>query len=118
MGRKETALGCASIAAALALCAGLEGREARAQAISHFALRGEFGAGLMLTDVQRTQLGYDTAHLQATGRLGVDPIDWLSIQLSVNNGFFFARPGLEMGRVLAFQGGLRLQPAAGRVGRF
>jgi outer membrane protein OmpA-like peptidoglycan-associated protein len=93
--------------------------ESQAQIGLHsFALRGEVGAGLMVADVQRMQLGYDSALIQATGRLAFNFIDPLSIQLSVHNGFFFTSiMGAEMGRTLAFQGGLRLEPMIGRIGR-
>lgn len=97
------------------LCAG----ESQAQIGLHsFALRGEVGAGLMVADVQRMQLGYDSALVQATGRVAFNFIDALSLQLSVHNGFFFTSiAGRELGRTLAFQGGLRLEPMIGRVGR-
>jgi outer membrane protein OmpA-like peptidoglycan-associated protein len=92
--------------------------EAHAQsALSRFSLRLEAGGGLMLTDVQRGLLGYDTAHVQATGRVGFELADMLVLQASVNGGFFFARQGLDLGQTLAFQGGLRFQPMVGARGR-
>ncbi len=105
--------------AAVSLSALLAASESHAQIGLHsFAVRGEVGAGLMVADVQRMQLGYDSALIQATGRLAFNFIDPLSIQLSVHNGFFFTSvTGAEMGRTLAFQGGLRLEPMLGRVGR-
>jgi outer membrane protein OmpA-like peptidoglycan-associated protein len=111
--------GSAISIAAAALAAALATSEAQAQIGLHsFALRGEFGAGLMVADVQRMQLGYDSVILQATGRVAFNFIDPLSIQLSVHNGFFFTSlTGAEMGRTLAFQGGLRFEPMIGRVGR-
>ncbi len=102
---------------ALATGALLHASAADAQVLSRFSLRAELGAGVMTPSLQRTALGYDGAHLQATGRLGFDALDWLSLQLSVNNGFFFASNQLSTGRVLAVQFGLRLQPAIGTAGR-
>jgi outer membrane protein OmpA-like peptidoglycan-associated protein len=108
----------ASVAAvSLALAAIAASPVADAQTLSRFALRAELGAGVMTPTVQRQSLGYDGAHLQANLRLGVDALDWLSLQLSVSNGFFFASDQRPMGRTRAFQGGLRLQPALGTVGR-
>ena len=101
----------------LAVGALLAARPADAQVLSRFSLRGEFGAGMMTPTVQRSTLGYDGAHLQATGRVGFDVVDWLSLQLSVNNGFFLASGQQDTGRTLALQFGLRLQPAVGTVGR-
>ncbi|MDP3274948.1 MAG: OmpA family protein [Deltaproteobacteria bacterium] len=105
--------------AAAALASVLVARESHAQIGAHsFALRGEVGAGLMVVDVQRAQLGYDSVAIQATGRLAFNPVDFLSIQLSVHNGFYLSSmANRELGRTLAFQGGLRLEPMIGRVGR-
>ena len=74
----------------LSLASGVLARagSADAQVLSRFSLRAEVGAGIMTPTVQRSALGYDGVHIQATGRLGFDVIDWLSLQLSVNNGFF------------------------------
>jgi outer membrane protein OmpA-like peptidoglycan-associated protein len=102
---------------ALSTSAFLHASAADAQVLSRFSLRAEFGAGVMTPTVQRSTLGYDGAHFQATGRIGFDVLDWLSLQLSVNNGFFLASNQLPTGRVLAVQFGLRLQPAIGTVGR-
>ncbi len=103
----------------LSLASGVLARagSADAQVLSRFSLRAEVGAGIMTPTVQRSALGYDGVHIQATGRLGFDVIDWLSLQLSVNNGFFPASGQRDMGRALALQFGLRLQPAIGTVGR-
>ncbi len=101
----------------IALGAPLATPTAHAQIINRFSLRGELGAGIMTPSVQRDALGYDGLHLQATGRIGFDVVDWLSLQLSVNNGFFFASGQQSTGRTLALQFGLRLQPAIGTVGR-
>jgi outer membrane protein OmpA-like peptidoglycan-associated protein len=103
---------------AVALAAGLLAPSAAdAQVISRFSLRGEVGAGVMISSLQRSDLGLDAAHVQVTGRLGFNVVDWLSIQLSVNNGFFLAGQGQETGRTLALQGGLRIEPRIGSVGR-
>jgi outer membrane protein OmpA-like peptidoglycan-associated protein len=93
--------------------------DAEAQgALQRFSLRGEIGAGTMLSEHQRTVLGYDSAHLQFTGRLGFSLVDWLSLQLSVNNGVFLTSlADSETGRTLALQGGVRVEPMLGRVGR-
>ncbi len=101
----------------LALGALLATPAATAQPLTRFSLRGELGAGLMTPSAQRSTLGYDGLQLQATGRIGFDALDWLSLQLSVNNGFFFASGQQGTGRTLALQLGLRLQPAVGAVGR-
>lgn len=106
------------VAPALVAAALTHGSDARAQVLPRFALRGELGAGPMLSEHQRTVLGYDSAHVQANARLAFNVIDWLSIQLSLSNGFFFSsNANLEMGRTLALQGGVRVEPMLGRVGR-
>lgn len=93
-------------------------RSAEAQGLlQRLSIRGELGVGLMPPLLQRDRLGFDSAHLQVTGRVGFDVIDWLSPQLSVNNGFFFASGDLPLGRTLALQLGLRVQPRVGRAGR-
>ncbi len=103
---------------AAAIGALLDPRDAPAQdVISRFSVRAELGAGLVLPALQRESLGYDTAHVQVTGRVGFDVVDWLSLQVSLNNGFFVAREQLATGRTLAVQLGLRLQPAVGALGR-
>jgi outer membrane protein OmpA-like peptidoglycan-associated protein len=107
-----------SVAAPVLLAAVVSANSAHAQVLQRFALRGEFGAGTMISAHQRTVLGYDSAHVQANARLAFNIIDLLSVQLSLSNGFFFSsRANLEMGRTLALQGGLRLEPMIGRVGR-
>ena len=90
---------------------------AEAQVISRFSLRGELGAGLMISSLQRSALALDSAHVQATGRIGFNVVDWLSLQISVNNGFFLAGQGQATGRTLAIQGGLRIEPMIGTAGR-
>ncbi|MBI5513076.1 MAG: OmpA family protein [Deltaproteobacteria bacterium] len=111
--------GQALVVSAATLAFALAAGRAEAQVLQRFALRGEAGAGIMLPELQRAQLGYDGAHLQLTGRLGFNLTDWLSLQGSVNNGFFFvsAQSGLGGGRVLAVQGGLRIEPRLGSLGR-
>ncbi len=90
---------------------------AEAQVVSRLSLRGELGSGLMISSLQRSALALDSAHVQATGRIGFNVVDWLSIQLSVNNGFFLAGQDQPTGRTLALQGGLRIEPMIGTVGR-
>ncbi|MEZ4391012.1 MAG: OmpA family protein [Polyangiales bacterium] len=85
---------------------------------SRFALRGEVGAGLVVNDTLRQRLSYDSAVVQVTGRLAFNVVNWLSLQLSVHNGFYLtSQTGSATGRTLAFQGGLRVEPELGRVGR-
>ncbi len=103
------------VAGAVALA--LAPSTAHAQVISRFALRGEVGAGVMFSSLQRSNLALDSVNVQATGRLGFSVVDWLSIQLSINNGFFPAGQGRATGRTLAVQGGLRVEPMIGTVGR-
>ncbi|MFO0628080.1 MAG: OmpA family protein [Polyangiales bacterium] len=101
-------------ALAAVTCAG----DARAQGALHrFSLRGEIGAGFTPSQLQRERLGFDGAVVDVSARLGVDLVRWLSLQLSVNNGFFFAGGDGALGRTLAVQIGLRLQPALGTLGR-
>lgn len=107
-----------SLAAPAALALVCVASNADAQVLQRFALRGELGAGTMISEHQRTVLGYDSAHVQANARLAFNIIDLLSVQLSLSNGFFFSsRANLDMGRTLALQGGLRVEPMIGRVGR-
>ncbi|MEZ4404998.1 MAG: hypothetical protein R3A52_00710 [Polyangiales bacterium] len=91
--------------------------DAHAQFISRFALRGEFGAGTMLSEHQRVVLRDDGVGIQATGRLGFTIVDPLVIQIGVANWFFPHDDGTPMGRVIAPTGGLRIEPRIGRVGR-
>jgi outer membrane protein OmpA-like peptidoglycan-associated protein len=107
-----------AFAAPVALAALTFAERSDAQVLQRFALRGELGAGTMLSEHQRAVLGYDSVHVQANARLAFNVIDMLSLQLSLSNGFFFSsRAGLDMGRTLALQGGLRFEPMLGRVGR-
>ena len=62
---------------------------AQTNGASRVALRGGVGGGVMLPEVQRAQLGYESLVLQATGRLAVNVVPWLSLQLSVHDGFYF-----------------------------
>jgi outer membrane protein OmpA-like peptidoglycan-associated protein len=113
---KTTARHTTPLGLSLAFGALIYGSAADAQVLSRFSLRAEVGAGIMTPTVQRDALGYDGAHVQLTGRVGFDVVRWLSLQISVNNGFFFASNQRDTGRVLALQGGLRLQPAIGTLG--
>jgi outer membrane protein OmpA-like peptidoglycan-associated protein len=91
---------------------------ADAQVLHRFALRAELGAGTVLSSHQRTLLHYDTFHLQFSGRIAVNPVDWFSIQLSVINGLFFSsQDNVGLGRTLILTGGVRFEPMIGRVGR-
>ncbi|MDP3275203.1 MAG: OmpA family protein [Deltaproteobacteria bacterium] len=114
----KRALGGLSVGALCALSTLAFPAISQGQVLQRFALRAELGAGTMLSEHQRTTLGYDSVQLQLTGRLAFNVIDWLSLQASVNNGLFFSsRDNIAMGRTLALQGGLRLEPMLGRVGR-
>ena len=96
----------------------LTSHTADAQVLHRFALRGELGAGTMLSEHQRRVLGFDTFHLQFSGRIAVNPVDWFSVQLSVVNGLFFSsQANVGLGRTLSMQGGVRFEPMIGRVGR-
>jgi outer membrane protein OmpA-like peptidoglycan-associated protein len=91
---------------------------AHAQVAQRFAFRGEVGAGTVLSEHTRAVRGYDSAHLQLAPRVGFNVVDWLSIQLSMNAGFFWSsRAEIALGQTLMFQGGVRLEPMLGRVGR-
>ncbi len=111
----------ARLAPSLVACLALLGaaRTAHAQRdVSRLALRLEGGAGLATSSQQRHQLGYDGAVVDLNLRLAFNVVDWLSPQVSVHNGFFGSTvQNLDGGRTLAFQGGLRVEPRLGRVGR-
>lgn len=112
----RTLLGLSGITA-LALTT-LAPSTADAQILQRFGLRGEIGAGTMLSEHQRTVLGYDSFHLQFSGRLAFNPIDMLSLQLSVVNGLFFSsQSNVGLGRTLILHAGLRIEPMIGRIGR-
>lgn len=103
--------------AALSVCT-LAPATASAQLISRFALRAEVGAGPMISDVQRTRLGYEGVNWHVAARLAFNVVDALSIQASLGNGFFpRSAQGSTEGRTLAVMGGLRFEPQLGRVGR-
>jgi outer membrane protein OmpA-like peptidoglycan-associated protein len=107
-----------SVTATVLLASLFSASDAHAQLLQRFALRGELGGGTMLSEHQRTVLGYDSAHVQANARVAFNIVDLLSVQLSLSNGFFFSsRANLELGRTLAVQGGLRFEPMIGRIGR-
>ncbi|MBL8683387.1 MAG: OmpA family protein [Myxococcales bacterium] len=104
---------------ALAACATvLFASSAEAQVIQRFALRFELGAGTVLSEHTRAVRGYDSAHVQLAPRLAFNPIDWFSVQLSINAGFFLSnQANVPLGQTLMMQGGLRFEPMIGRVGR-
>jgi outer membrane protein OmpA-like peptidoglycan-associated protein len=95
--------------------------EAQAQGfVNRLAFRGEATMGTMLSEHQRTNLGFDNIGFEGTLRIGVHVIDALSINVSLANWFFpSSRPAPDdgMGRVLGITGGLRLEPRIGSVGR-
>jgi outer membrane protein OmpA-like peptidoglycan-associated protein len=123
-GPKSVRRRCAQLAGAAAAMAAMTAAPgAEAQVLSRFALRGEFGAGIMLPDHQQSVLGYDSFAIQATGRLGITIADPLVLQLGVANWWFPASDdpntgaARTTGRVLAPMGGLRLEPRIGTLGR-
>lgn len=99
---------------------------ADAQVLARFALRLEGGAGMMISEHQRTTLGFDGVAIQGSARLAVSLVDALAIQVGVASWWFPAntavrqRNGLtgDMGRSLAPILGLHFEPQVGRVGRF
>ncbi len=99
---------------------------AGAQVIHRFTLRAELGAGTMLSDYQRNTdaqqfggnaMGFDNLSFVGTARLGFSLVDSLAVQVSFANWFFPSTTQDGVGRVMAFQGGLRFEPRLGRVGR-
>lgn len=89
---------------------------ANAQILERFALRGEAGAGTMFPTHQRNVLGYDSVNFQGTGRLGFTLFEPLVLQISALNGWYPSRPQPE-GRLTVYEGGLRVEPKIGSVGR-
>jgi outer membrane protein OmpA-like peptidoglycan-associated protein len=89
-------------------------RAASAQVLQRFTLRGELGAGTMLTDHQRADLGYDLA-VQGSVRPAFAVFDALAIQAVFADWYFPSDAG--NGGALFFGGGLRVQPRLGSVGR-
>jgi outer membrane protein OmpA-like peptidoglycan-associated protein len=100
----------------LALATCLAPAVADAQVLERFALRGEAGVGTMFPQHQRDVLGYDSVGIQATGRLGFTIFDPLVLQISAAN-WWFPADGRETGRVTQYEGGLRVEPRLGSVGR-
>ncbi len=109
----------AAFAVAAALATG--GTDAQAQGfVNRLAFRGELGVGAMISDHQRTALGFDGIGFEGNLRIGVSIIDMLSINVGLSNGFFpssLAAPNDGMGRTIGILGGLRLEPKIGTVGR-
>ncbi|MEZ4394020.1 MAG: OmpA family protein [Polyangiales bacterium] len=99
---------------------------ADAQVLSRFALRLEGGIGTMLSEHQRTTLGYDGLAIQGSARLAVSLVDSLAVQVGVASWWFPANAttrtnnGLtgDAGRSIAPILGLHFEPQIGRVGRF
>jgi outer membrane protein OmpA-like peptidoglycan-associated protein len=85
-----------------------------------FALRGEFGVGTMLATYQRNTMGYGLG-VQGSGRLAFTLYGPLAIQASYSSWWFSAESPMGVhadGGMMSVTGGLRLEPMAGRVGRF
>ena len=57
--------------------------DADAQVLARFALRLEGGAGMMISEHQRTTLGFDGVAIQGSARLAVSLVDALAIQVGV-----------------------------------
>lgn len=103
-------------AAVMAMSLGADAQPLRGA--ERFALRIEGGAGLSTSSQQRHQLGYDSVVGDLNVRIGFNALEWLSPQISMHNGFFgTSLQSLNMGRTMAFQGGLRIEPWIGSVGR-
>src|SRR4051812_38532120 len=103
------------VALAVAGCAVTAAGGARAQLVGRLALRAEGGVGTMLSAVQQDELRYALG-FQGTGRVAFNVAPAVSFQLSVAN-WFFPRDGNQTGRLAAYTGGLRLEPAVGSLGR-
>lgn len=125
--RRGPLAGRALCAAAVAATAAGAPAAAGAQVLQRFALRAELGAGTMLTDYQRNAdrqrfggnaLGYDGPDYMGTVRLGFTVYGPLVVQASFANWLFPSSTLATPGRVMAFEGGVRVEPRVGRLGRF
>lgn len=106
---------------ALVGAACLAPKEANAQFISRFSLRGEGGVAYMFSQLQQQQLG-QTLGVGGAGRLGFSFVDAFGIQVSYDTVLFFEGNNLAGARQVSAQqhmisGGLRLEPRLGRVAR-
>ena len=128
LNERKGASGVAVVSAACALAAALAApSSAQAQVIERFALRAELGVGTMFTDYQRNTdagqysgnaLGYDSLNFHTHLRLAFTLVGPLAIQASFANEFFpTSTRDSGIGRVMAFEGGLRFEPQIKRVGR-
>ncbi len=95
-------------------------RAAHAQSFAQrIVVRGEVGAGTMLSTYQRDRLNYGL-DVQGSGRLGFTLVGPLALQASFSSWWFPSssiggtRPD---GQQYSVTGGLRLEPMVGRVGR-
>jgi hypothetical protein len=102
------------VRAAALLALGAAPRAADAQATARFAVHAEGGAGTMLASYQREVLGYG-AIVQGAGRLAFTVLEPLALQLSGES--WYAPSARGAGQQYSVTGGLRLEPAIGRVGR-
>ena len=118
--RTAPALALAAFAALLA-----HPRDAGAQVLQRFALRLELGVGTMIPDYQRNTdaqrfggntLGYDSVNFHTHLRLAFTLVGPLALQATFTNEFFPTDTAQGIGRVMAFEGGLRFEPRIGRVG--
>jgi len=111
LGKRASCIAATAACAALSLGAG----DAQAQGIANrFAFRGEGAVGAMISEHQRTNLGFGMG-FEGTVRVGFNFIDPLSLNVSLSNWFFPSDSGT--GRVLSIMGGLRFEPRIGSVGR-
>lgn len=87
---------------------------ARADLLGRFALRGEAGAGAMLSSYQRQTLGYNLA-IQGGARVAFNLIDALAIQAGFASWYFPSSQGAGQQYHLAL--GPRIEPHLGRFTR-
>ena len=106
----------AALAATLAFTSVPRASDAQSFA-ERLVLRGEVGAGTMLTGYQRDTLGYGP-DVQASGRLGFTLFGPVALQASFSNWWFPANSAAGAdGRQYSVTGGLRLEPMLGSLGR-
>ncbi len=116
--RRTRRAGLVAAAAAISLAA--LPRPATAQSFAErLVLRGEVGAGTMLSTYQRNTLQYGL-DVQGSGRLGFTLVGPLALQASFSSWWFPSENAAGVhsdGQQYSVTGGLRLEPMVGRVGR-
>lgn len=107
-------------AAAAAITFVVMPRPAHAQRFAErLVVRGEVGAGTMLSTYQRNTLHYGL-DVQGSGRLGFTLVGPLALQASFSSWWFPSENTMGVhtdGQQYSVTGGLRLEPMVGRVGR-